>query len=53
MADYTDDDLKRFAPNDELLPLVLGEKRTRELMDAIQRLETLASVRELRPLLSA
>lgn len=37
----------------ELMAPVLGEKRTRELMDAIQRLETLASVRELRPLLSA
>jgi 2-methylcitrate dehydratase PrpD len=36
----------------ELMAPVLGEKRTRQLMDAIQNLETLPSMRELRPLLS-
>ena len=30
---------------------VLGQARTRQLMDAIEKLETVASVRDLRPLL--
>ncbi len=37
----------------ELLEPVLGQSRTRQLMDAIGKLETLASVRDLRPLLRA
>jgi 2-methylcitrate dehydratase PrpD len=37
----------------ELLEPVLGESRTRQLMDAIGKLETLARVRDLRPLLRA
>ena len=37
----------------ELLEPVLGEARTRQLMDAIDKLETLASMRDLRPLLKA
>lgn len=35
----------------ELLEPVLGQARTRQLMDAIEKLETVASVRDLRPLL--
>ena len=35
----------------ELLEPVLGQSRTRQLMDTIGKLETLASVRDLRPLL--
>ena len=35
----------------ELLEPVLGQSRTRQLMDAVGKLETLASVRDLRPLL--
>jgi hypothetical protein len=35
----------------ELLEPVLGQARTRELMNAIEKLETVASVRDLRPLL--
>ena len=35
----------------ELLEPVLGQVRTRQLMDAIEKLETVASVRDLRPLL--
>jgi 2-methylcitrate dehydratase PrpD len=35
----------------ELLEPVLGQTRTRQLMDAIEKLETVASVRDLRPLL--
>lgn len=35
----------------ELLEPVLGQARTRQLMDAIGKLETVASVRDLRPLL--
>ena len=38
---------------DELLEPVLGKARTRQLIDAISKLETLASMRDLRPLLSA
>lgn len=37
----------------ELLEPVLGQARTRRLMEAIDTLETLASVRDLRPLLTA
>ena len=37
----------------ELLEPVLGQARARQLMDAIGKLERLASVRDLRPLLSA
>src|SRR5215510_6221681 len=37
----------------ELLEPVLGQSRTRQLMDAVGKLETLASVRDLRPLLRA
>ncbi len=37
----------------ELLEPVLKQPRTRQLMEAIDKLETLASVRDLRPLLSA
>jgi 2-methylcitrate dehydratase PrpD len=37
----------------ELLEPVLGKARTRELMDAVNKLETLASMRDLRPLLKA
>ena len=37
----------------ELLEPVLGQSRTRQLMDTIGKLETLASVRDLRPLLRA
>lgn len=37
----------------ELLEPVLGQPRTRQLIDAIDKLETLASVRDLRPLLRA
>jgi 2-methylcitrate dehydratase PrpD len=35
----------------ELLEPVLGQARTRQLMDAIEKLETVACVRDLRPLL--
>jgi 2-methylcitrate dehydratase PrpD len=35
----------------ELMEPVLGAQRTRQLMDAIQKLETVASMRDLRPLL--
>ena len=41
------------AKADELMSPVLGKSRTRELMDAIQKLETIASMRDLRPLLRA
>jgi 2-methylcitrate dehydratase PrpD len=37
----------------ELLEPVLGQARTRQLMDTIEKLETVASMRDLRPLLSA
>jgi len=37
----------------ELLEPVLGQPRTRQLIDAIDKLETLASMRDLRPLLRA
>jgi 2-methylcitrate dehydratase PrpD len=37
----------------ELLEPVLGQPRTRQLMDAINKLETLPSMRDLRPLLRA
>jgi 2-methylcitrate dehydratase PrpD len=37
----------------ELMEPVLGVSRTRQLMDAIQKLETVASMRDLRPLLTA
>jgi len=37
----------------ELMAPVLGAQRTRQLMDAIQKLETIASMRDLRPLLRA
>ncbi len=38
---------------EELLGPVLGKSRTRQLIDAVSRLETVASMRELRPLLKA
>jgi 2-methylcitrate dehydratase PrpD len=37
----------------ELLEPVLGQARTRQLMDAIAKLETVASMRDLRPLVAA
>ena len=37
----------------ELLAPVLGQARTRRLIESIDTLETLASVRDLRPLLTA
>jgi len=37
----------------ELMEPVLGASRARQLMDAIQKLETVASMRDLRPLLAA
>jgi len=39
--------------SEDLLAPVLGEARSRELMDRIGNLENIANVRELRPLLSA
>ncbi|HET9662814.1 MAG TPA: MmgE/PrpD family protein, partial [Burkholderiales bacterium] len=41
------------AKADELMSPVLGAARARQLMDAIQKLETMASMRDLRSLLRA
>ena len=41
------------AKAEELLEPVLGQPRTRQLMDAVNKLETVASMRDLRPLLRA
>jgi hypothetical protein len=38
---------------EELLEPVLGKSRTRQLIDAIDTLEALGSMRDLRPLLKA